>query len=68
MFLDIVFCNTWVKVDIEQFYNPICNLLLPKGQKNHWLLMKTLGELKRERDIRIEPNPDNLYTVSHYTH
>ena len=65
-FLDIVFCRTWYKVDIPQLYNPITSLLLPKEKKNQWTGMKTLGELKREQNIKIEPNTDNLYTVSNF--
>ena len=59
---DIVFCRTWVKIEIPKFYNPITSLLLPLGQKSQWQGMKTTGELKREAQIKVQPNPDNLYT------
>ncbi|XP_059614390.1 ribosome biogenesis protein BMS1 homolog [Phlebotomus argentipes] len=59
---DIVFCRTWFKVDVPRFYAPVTSLMLPLGQKSQWKGMKTLGELKRERNIRAVPNPDHLYT------
>ncbi|XP_026473047.1 ribosome biogenesis protein BMS1 homolog isoform X1 [Ctenocephalides felis] len=62
---DIVFCRTWFKVDVPQFYSPIVNLLLPLGQKNTWSGMKTVGQLKRERGIRNMPNEDSLYKEIH---
>lgn len=58
---DIVFCRTWFKVDAPQFYNPVTNLLLPSDQKLKWIGMKTTGQLKREQNVHITPNPDNLY-------
>lgn len=58
---DIVFCRTWFKVDIPQFYAPVTNLLLSKVLKAQWEGMKTLGQLKREREIKAEVNEDHLY-------
>lgn len=58
-----MFCRTWFKVDVPQFYSPVVNLLLPVGQKNTWSGMKTLGELKRERGIKCMPKEDSLYKV-----
>jgi ribosome biogenesis protein BMS1 len=58
---DIVFCRTWFKVDVPQFYAPITNMLLPTGEKSQWQGMKTLGQLKRERDLRSVVNEDHLY-------
>ncbi|CAK1541928.1 unnamed protein product [Leptosia nina] len=59
---DIVFCRTWFKVDVTKFYAPVVNLLLPLGNKNAWLGMKTKGQLKRENNIRNEANTDSMYT------
>ncbi|VVC87099.1 unnamed protein product [Leptidea sinapis] len=59
---DIIFCRTWFKVDVTKFYAPVVNLLLPLGTKNAWQGMKTKGQLKREHDIKNEPNTDSLYT------
>lgn len=58
---DIVFCRTWFKVDIPQFYAPVTNTLLPINGKSQWSGMKTLGQLKREKNIRAEVNEDHLY-------
>lgn len=59
---DVVFCRTWFRVDIHRFYAPVTTLLLPAEQKLHWQGMKTLGQLKRERQIKNEAQPDSLYT------
>ncbi|KAJ8669738.1 hypothetical protein QAD02_000997 [Eretmocerus hayati] len=60
---DIVFCRTWYKVDVPKFYNPVTSLLLPSSEKSQWSGMKTVGQLKRENNIRTEvPNADHLYT------
>lgn len=61
---DIVFCRTWFKVDIPRFYAPITNLLLSDDAKNKWQGMKTVGQLKREKNIRNQANFDSMYTVS----
>lgn len=61
---DIVFCRTWFKVDVPKFYAPVTSLLLPPVQKNQWKGMKTVGELKRENNIRAKANIDSMYTVS----
>ena len=52
--LDIVFVRTWFRVDVPEFYTPITSLLLPLDAKNTWLGIKTLGQIKRERNIRNE--------------
>jgi ribosome biogenesis protein BMS1 len=54
---DIVFCRTWAPVDVPQFFLNIASHVTPQLR-----LAKTLGQLKRERAIQAEPNPDNLYT------
>lgn len=61
---DIVFCRTWFKVDVPRFYAPITSLLLAPEKKAQWQGMKTVGQLKRERNIRNEANLDSMYTVS----
>lgn len=48
---------------VPRFYNLVTTLLLPLEQKMKWMGMKTLGELKREKGIRYEPNVDSLYRV-----
>ncbi|XP_064544678.1 ribosome biogenesis protein BMS1 homolog [Drosophila montana] len=59
---DIVFCRTWFRVDVPRFYAPITSLLLPPEQKSQWQGMKTLGQLKRERALQNEAQPDSMYT------
>lgn len=59
---DIVFCRTWYKVDVPKFYNPVTSLLLPPEEKNLWQGMKTTGQLKREKNIRMPANKDSIYT------
>uniref|UniRef100_A0A1B6KVB2 Bms1-type G domain-containing protein n=1 Tax=Graphocephala atropunctata TaxID=36148 RepID=A0A1B6KVB2_9HEMI len=59
---DIVFCRTWFGVEIPKLYNPVTSLLLPPDQKNQWLGMKTVGQLKREKGLHSEPQKDSMYT------
>ncbi|CAH0550084.1 unnamed protein product [Brassicogethes aeneus] len=59
---DIVFCRTWYKVDVPEFYNPVTTLLLPLGEKNAWRGVRTTGEIKREKNIRNPADKDSLYT------
>ena len=63
MFSDIVFVRTWFQVQIPMFYNPVTTLLLPPDQKNQWQGMKTVGQLRREKNIKLEVNQDSLYKV-----
>lgn len=58
---DIVFCRTWFRVDVPRFYAPVTSLLLPAEQKQQWQGMKTVGQLKREQNIRAEANVDSMY-------
>lgn len=59
---DIVFCRTWYGVDVPKFYAPITSMLLPPNQKNQWQGMKTVGQLKRERNLQNQANADSMYT------
>ncbi|XP_030765681.1 ribosome biogenesis protein BMS1 homolog [Sitophilus oryzae] len=58
---DVVFCRTWYKVDVPEFYNPVTTLLLPPDMKNRWKGFRTTGEIKREKNIQNTPNTDHLY-------
>jgi len=40
----------------------VTNLLLPEEEKLKWKGMRTLGQIKRDRGIKMEVNPDHLYT------
>ncbi|XP_015790654.1 ribosome biogenesis protein bms1 [Tetranychus urticae] len=59
---DIVFMRTWVKVDVPKFYTPVPNLLLSLEERKKWTGMKTVGQLRHERQIKVKMNPDSLYT------
>jgi len=54
---DIIFCRTWATVDIPKFF-----LHLPTHIVAQPRTIKTLGQLKREKQMQTEPNPDHLYT------
>lgn len=60
---DIVFCRTWYPIEVPKFYNPVSSLLLAPEQKTAWEGMKTLGQLKRERNVKNEAEADSMYTV-----
>lgn len=62
---DIVFLRSWYPVSVPQLYNPVTSLLLPLGQKDGWMGMRTLGQLKHDLDIRNKPNTDSLYKVEY---
>lgn len=58
---DIVFCRTWFKVDVPQFYNPVITLLLPPEKKNIWRGVRTTGEIKRDEGIKNQLDSNSLY-------
>lgn len=55
---DIVFLRSWFAVDVPQFYSSVGNLIIPNGDVP---LVKTLGELKREKGIQMNPNENSIY-------
>ncbi|XP_061490924.1 ribosome biogenesis protein BMS1 homolog [Rhineura floridana] len=58
---DIVFMRTWYPVSTPAFYNPVTSLLKPVGEKDSWAGMKTTGQLRHEKGIRLKQNKDSLY-------
>ncbi|XP_058043858.1 ribosome biogenesis protein BMS1 homolog [Ahaetulla prasina] len=58
---DIVFMRTWYPVSTPAFYNPVTSLLKPPGEKSSWVGMKTTGQLRHEKGIRLKQNKDSLY-------
>ncbi|XP_075279079.1 ribosome biogenesis protein BMS1 homolog [Opisthocomus hoazin] len=58
---DIVFVRTWYPVSIPTFYNPVTSLLKAAGEKDSWSGMKTTGQLRHERGIKLKQNKDSLY-------
>ena len=59
---DIVFVKTWFNVEVPKFYALVTNLLQPVEERSSWRGMRTVGEIKRDSNIRNEVNKDSLYT------
>lgn len=57
---DIVFCRTWVPVEIKKYYNPVTSLLCKSGADG-WRAMKPKAQLHVETETPIEVNPDSIY-------
>jgi ribosome biogenesis protein BMS1 len=57
---DIIFCRTWMPVDIRTYYNPVTNHLTSEGLPG-WRGMKTKAQLQVETGTPIEVNPDSIY-------
>ena len=58
---DIVFTRTWFRVDIPKYYNPITSHLLPADDRAGWQGMKTVGQLRFERQLSAPQNVDSHY-------
>ncbi|XP_022110222.1 ribosome biogenesis protein BMS1 homolog [Acanthaster planci] len=58
---DIVFMRTWLPIEIPKFYNPVTTLLLPKDEKDSWTGMRTVGQLRKDKNIKAVSNPDSIY-------
>ncbi|CAM6115965.1 unnamed protein product [Calypogeia fissa] len=56
---DIVFLRAWTRVEIPRFHNPVTTLL--QARNVVWRGMKTVAELRREKNIPIPVNKDSLY-------
>ena len=59
---DIVFVKTWFNVEVPKFYALVSNLLQPLEERSAWRGMRTVGEIKRDSNIKNEVNKDSLYT------
>jgi ribosome biogenesis protein BMS1 len=57
---DIVFCRTWVPVELKKYYNPVTSLLTQNGSDG-WRGMKPKAQLQIETNTPIEVNPDSIY-------
>jgi ribosome biogenesis protein BMS1 len=55
---DIVFCRTWMPVEIKKYYNPITNHL---SSTSEWRGMKGKAQLMIESETPIQVNPDSIY-------
>lgn len=60
MISDIVFCRTWMPVDIKTYYNPVTSMLSKDGVDG-WRGMKPKAQLQIENDKPIDVNPDSIY-------
>ncbi|KAL6255205.1 hypothetical protein P5V15_013543 [Pogonomyrmex californicus] len=60
---DIVFCKIWISVNhlLEPWYAPVLSLVLPPGEKDQWVGMRSLSELKREKNIINKPKQNSIY-------
>ncbi|CAF0894337.1 unnamed protein product [Adineta steineri] len=58
---DIIFLRAWFPLQVPKFYTPVTNLLMPMEQKDQWQGIRSVGQLKRDKNIRNEPNVDSLY-------
>ncbi|XP_067045099.1 ribosome biogenesis protein BMS1 homolog [Acropora muricata] len=58
---DIVFIRTWYPVSVPNFYNPMTSLLLPSDQKENWLAMRSVGQLRKDLGLKTPINKDSLY-------
>ena len=57
---DIVFCRTWMPVDIPQYYNPVTNHLSTGGSSG-WHGVRPKAQLQLDTNTPIEVNPDSIY-------
>jgi len=58
---DIIFLRAWLPLQVPKFYTPVTNLLMSIEEKDQWQGLRTVGQLKRDMNIRNEPNIDSLY-------
>jgi len=56
---DIVFLRAWTQVEVKKYYNPITDLLLP--EKGQWQGMKTVYQLRKERNLTVPFKEDSDY-------
>jgi len=58
---DIVFVKTWFSVEVPKFYTIVTNLLMDASQRSGWRGMRTVGEIKRDKNIQNPVDDDSLY-------
>ena len=58
---DIVFVKTWFTVEVPKFFAIVTNLLQKLEDRSSWQGMRTVGEIKREKNIRNPVNEDSIY-------
>lgn len=57
---DVVFCRTWMPVEIRHYCNPVTNHLTSAGLEG-WRAMKPKAVLQLETGTPIEVKPDSIY-------
>ena len=57
---DLVFCRTWVPVAPKRFFAVVTNHLEPG---NEWSGVRTVREIRAERQIPVPVQKDSLYAV-----
>mmetsp|Transcript_24553 Transcript_24553/g.36613 ORF Transcript_24553/g.36613 Transcript_24553/m.36613 type:complete len:1220 (-) Transcript_24553:1727-5386(-) len=57
---DIVFCRTWMPIEVKKYYNPVTSLLSQNGAEG-WRAMKPKAQLQIETATPIEVNTDSIY-------
>mmetsp|Transcript_23945 Transcript_23945/g.35405 ORF Transcript_23945/g.35405 Transcript_23945/m.35405 type:complete len:960 (+) Transcript_23945:65-2944(+) len=55
---DIIFCRTWMPVEIKKYFNPVTNHLT---STEDWRGMKNKAQLQIETNTPIDVNPDSIY-------
>jgi len=55
---DTIFLRSWFAVPIPKFYTPVTNLL---ESMKATAMVKSLSQLKKEKELKVEPNADSLY-------
>merc|ERR1719495_2943528 len=58
---DIVFVKTWFTVEVPKFFAIVTNLLQKLEDRSSWQGMRTVGEIKREKNIRNPVNEGSIY-------
>lgn len=58
---DIVFCRTWYPLTCPKLYNPLPTLLLRREMKQNWKGMRTVGQIRKDENIKLVQNTDSLY-------
>ena len=56
---DIVFCRTWMPVEIKNYYNPVTNHLTNRTEG--WCGAKPKAQLQLETSTPIDVKPDSIY-------
>ena len=58
---DIVFVKTWFQVEVPNFYTVVTNLLQPFDERSSWNGVRTVGQIKRDANLRNTVNEDCIY-------